>query len=110
MPLFLKGAVFVEEGCKARLQMIGSFLEGEKLDVTEYPCEVLRYEKDRERIYLILKEGDITRISLDAEYNCLILGDEELSCQGRVLERFIDKRGSQLVFDIENGFYKNNLN
>ena len=29
--------------------------------------------------------------------------------QGRVKERFLDKNGSQLVFGIENGFYKNNL-
>ena len=44
------------------------------------------------------------------EYSCTLMAEEELVCQGRVKERFLDKNGSQLVFGIENGFYKNNLN
>lgn len=98
------------EKCSAVLKMIGVFLEDEPLDRTEYSCTVIRYDEEQERIYLVMNGEDITRISLDAEYNCTLMAEEELVCQGRVKERFLDKNGSQLVFNIENGFYKNNLN
>lgn len=98
------------ENCRAVLKITGVFLEDEPLDRTEYSCTVSRYDEEQERIYLLMEGEDITRISLDAEYSCTLMGEEELTCQGRVRERFLDKNGSQLVFDIENGFYKNNLN
>ena len=98
------------ERCSAVLKMTGVFLEDEPLDKTEYTCTVSRYDEEGEQIYLLMNGGDITRRSLDAEYNCTLMSEEELTCQGRVKERFLDKNGSQLVFSIENGFYKNNLN
>ena len=94
------------EKCSAVLKMTSVFLEDEPLDRTEYTW----YDEEGERIYLVMNGEDITRISLDAEYSCTLMAEEELVCQGRVKERFLDKNGSQLVFGIENGFYKNNLN
>lgn len=98
------------EGCSVELKMIHMFLEGEDEDRHIYPCRVIGYDKEKECLNLTLEEGDITCISLDAEYDCRILAGEPVSCQGRVSERFIDKNGKQLIFCIENGFYKNNLN
>lgn len=99
------------EGCTAQLKMIKMILEGGFFNEGTYPCEIIRYEEDHECIHLLLLEGELPEISRDAVYQCRIEGEEEeVTCQGMIIERFIDKRGNIMVFQIENGFYKNNLN
>ena len=61
------------------------------------------------RMLHVYLEGELTDLSLDAEYDCSI-GPEEVSCQGSVKERYFDREGSRLIFSVENGFYKNNIN
>ena len=60
-------------------------------------------------MYMTVEEGELTDLSLDAEYDCSIR-PEEVSCQGSVKERYFDREGSRLIFSVENGFYKNNIN
>lgn len=99
------------EGCPADIQMIRTILEEGFQDNTVYHCEVIRYEQERERIYLVLEGDDLPSLSLDAVYECSIAADEEIVvCRGMVVQRYIDRRGSVVEFQIENGFYKNNLN
>ena len=97
------------EGSTAVLKMLHVYLEGEVMDEEEYNCRITGYDPDREYMYMTLEDGDLTRISLDAEYDCRI-EPEDISCQGTVKERFFDKGGSRIIFSVENGFYKNNLN
>lgn len=97
------------EGSTAILKMLHVYLEGELMDENEYRCRITEYDPEREYMYMTLEEGDLTGISLDAEYDCRIC-EEDVSCQGAVRERYFDKEGSRLVFSVENGFYKNNLN
>ena len=97
------------EGSTAILKMLHVYLEGELMDENEYRCRITEYDPEREYMYMTLEEGDLTGISLDAEYDCRIC-EEDVSCQGSVRERYFDKEGRRLVFSVENGFYKNNLN
>ena len=64
-----------------------------------------------ECIYLNLEETDLSKISLDVSYRCTVfLGEEAEECVGRVRERFLGKSGNILILQIENGFYKININ
>lgn len=75
------------------------------------PCTVLMYDEENECIYLNPGECDLSQISLDAPYVCTI--EEECgktSCVGTVRERFQGKNGNVILLQIENGFYKININ
>ena len=99
------------EGCPVELQMIKMIREGVEGDKQTYFCEILEHDQEKEYLYLLLMEASLDLISLDGVYECRILDDDNnVSCHGMVKERFRDKQGNLLVFQIENGFYKNNLN
>ena len=99
------------EGCPVELQIIKMIREGVEEDKQTYFCEILEHDPEKEYLYLLLMEASLDMISMDGVYECRILDDEnKVSCHGMVKERFRDKRGNLLVFQIENGFYKNNLN
>ena len=69
------------------------------------------YDPKTECIYLNLEETDLSKISLDVSYRCTVfLGEEAEECVGRVRERFLGKSGNILILQIENGFYKININ
>lgn len=99
------------EGCPVEIRMTRMILEEGFLDDTVCQCEVVRYDEELERIYLLLHSADLPAISLDGTYECKITDNGEImTCTGRIIERFMDKHGKEMVFQIENGFYKNNLN
>ena len=76
------------------------------LDDETHHCQVLRYDMEEDYIYLQLKEGDLTAISLDAKYQCYISTRTELLfCTSVVQERYQCEHGKILAFHIENGFY-----
>lgn len=80
-------------------------------DENKYICRKIRYDAKQECIYLVLEDDDITEISLDAIYECVItLKGEKIACTGRVKERYNSEPGQILKFEIENGFYKINVN
>ena len=99
------------EGCPVEIRMIRMILEEGLLDDTPCQCEIVRYDEEQERIYLLLLSADLPAISLDGTYECKIIDKREvITCTGRIIERYLDKNGKEMVFQIENGFYKNNLN
>ncbi len=98
------------EGCLIELQMFKMILEGEPVDEQSYYCELMIYDEENECMHLLLKDGEVDAISLDGVYECRLEEENLVICHGMVKERFIDKRGNVLIFQIENGFYKNNLN
>ena len=111
MPLFLKGVFQMYEESAVDIRMTKMIRDDGCFDAKIYECDTITYDEDRECIFLILKNTDLPFISLDGIYECNIATREGiLTCSGMVTERFIDKRGKILVFQIENGFYKNNLN
>lgn len=101
----------MKQGDQAQLT-IKKYLKKEY--IKEYgPCSgtVLRYDAKNECIYFLLKNEELTNVSLDIIYRCEIhSADEILSCTGRVKERYYHEKGKILKFEIENGFYKINLN
>lgn len=99
------------ENCRATIVM--EKLIGIKTEKNEDSCEgvVSMYDPKTECIYLNLEEMDLSKISLDAVYRCTIFSEEEaVECMGRVRERFLGKSGNILILQIENGFYKININ
>lgn len=98
------------EQSKAELNMVSTFLEGASVNPSIYDLHVLSYEKAKECIYLVLEDGGLDEISLDAVYECRIMTkDKILACEGVVKERFEDKKGKRVTFSIENGFYEKNI-
>ena len=73
-------------------------------------CNLLKYDEKQECLYFILQFGELTDLSLDAIYDCAIKSaEEQISCTGRIKERYQGEEGKTVKFEIENGFYKINL-
>ena len=101
----------MHEGCSVELREKKAFLMDEELSRKVFDCKIKKYNENDDEICLLLNNAQLPEISLDAEYECRIRGAEGVMiCLGRVLERYINKKGNNLRFRIENGFYKNNLN
>lgn len=99
------------EGCPVELWMEQMILEEGEFEERVHYCKVIRYDQDKEHIQLLLRGEEVDVISLDAIYGCKIMdGEKSAECKGMILERYLEARGNMLVFQIENGFYKNSLN
>ena len=99
------------KNANAQLKMKRTILEGMECDENVYYCDVIKYDDDRECIYLNLKDAGIEEISLDGIYDCTICkGTEGMMCEGKVLERYCSQDGNILCFQVEKGFYKININ
>lgn len=94
------------EGNPVELRMVKTISADANLDEAIHRARVFRYDMEEDYMYLILKEKDLTAISLDAKYRCYITTRNELLyCIGVVKERYQCEEGNMLVFRIENGFY-----
>ena len=100
----------MRKGDVAVLHMRKTLRAGVVLDESVYSGVVLQYDNRKECIYLRLETGKLADLSLDAIYECKIRTEkEELSCTGRIRERYRGASGKTFIFEIENGFYKINL-
>lgn len=93
------------EGKRAGLELKKLIFEDAKKESIYYNCRILAYDKEKECIYLVLEEGNIREILLDAIYECTIFEKEPLICEGVVKERYLSENGKTLKFQIKNGFY-----
>ena len=97
--------------CPANLSMIRVILGDGCFDDSVYTCKIIRYIPEKECIYLLTGKTELSVFSLDALYECKIQHEDEiLACQGFIKERYISKLGKIVVFQIQNGFYKNPVN
>ena len=97
--------------CLAKIVMKRVILGEGYYDDRLQECTVIRYNPEKETIYLLVGEAELPVFSLDALYECFIQTEQgHLRCQGYIRERYTSKRGKVLVFQIENGFYKNPVN
>ena len=94
------------EGCKAELKMVRTLTIDAVFDEEIRNCKVFKYDAEEDFMQLLLEDGNLSEISLDAKYDCCVtLKKESISCSGVVRERFHCEKGSMLIFEIENGFY-----
>ena len=99
------------EGCSVELWMKQMILEEGEYEERMHYCKVIGYDEKKECLELLLRGEVVDVISLDAIYGCKLMdGEKSAECDGMILERYIDSLGNRLVFQIENGFYKNSLN
>ena len=97
--------------CPVNVSMVRVILGDCYCDEHIHSCQVIRYIPDKECIYLLAEEDELSAFSLDALYECEIrVEDEMLKCQGFITERYNSKQGKVIVFRIQNGFYKNPVN
>lgn len=100
----------MKKGDVAELNMQKMLLSDGEMTISTHNCIVLRYDDKQEYLYLNLKTGNLSDVSLDAVYQCVVKGEyEEISCTGRVTERYHEKEGNVLKMQVENGFYKINI-
>ena len=99
------------EGCLADIRMSRMVLKEGRFDAKVHHCSIITYRPEEECIYLIAEDTDITEFSLDGNYECRISQSEgETACIGAIRERYWNKSGRVLKFQIKNGFYKNLVN
>lgn len=99
------------EGCSVEIWMEQMILEEGETETRTHYGRVIGYDEAKECMQLMLRGEEVDVISLDAIYGCRIMdGEKSAECRGRILERYMEKRGNILIFQIENGFYKNSLN
>ena len=95
---------------KAKLKMKKSLLAEDLMDDKTYHCDVMRYDKEEESIYLILRDEKLVDISLDGIYECVIYrGSVGIKCEGRIVERYVNQDERIMRFRVEKGFYKINI-
>ena len=95
---------------KARIKMKKSLLANGTLDEKFYHCDVIRYEKKEESIYLLLRDENLMDISLDGIYECIIYrGSVGIKCEVRIVERYVNQDEKIVRFQVEKGFYKINI-
>ena len=91
----------------AELKMKKVLRAGDVLRTETYACEVLQMKEEEEVLYLVLKSGELSELSLDCIYQCTVKTDDsDMVCTGRIKERFRGTEGKTLKLQIENGFYK----
>ncbi len=94
------------EGNPVDLQMKKMISAEGIFDDESHCCQVFKYDLEEDYIYLLLKEDDLRKISLDAKYECYISTRSELlNCSGVVVERYQCEHGKMLKFKIKDGFY-----
>ena len=94
------------EGCKAELKMVRTLSIDAVFDEEIRNCKIYKYDAEGDYMQLLLENGNLADISLDAKYDCwIMMKKESISCSGVVRERFHCDKGSMLIFEIENGFY-----
>ena len=99
------------EDCTVRLRMTKMIRKDGIFDAMEHLCKIIRYNSREELIYLLSGKTELPVYSLDGIYECIIDTKEGcVMCSGTIRERYWSKVGKVIVFRVENGFYKNNLN
>ena len=95
------------EGNPCDLKMETNCSSDGLFDEVIHKCQVYKYDAEEDYMFLALKEGELTDISLDAVYQCYISTRKELiNCSGMVKERYQCKYGNFVVFKITDGFYQ----
>ena len=79
----------------------------EKYNRKKYMTRIRSFDKEAEEMTLYTSRGDVNEISLDAVYECIFeVKEGRFGCEGVILKRFRDQEKDQIVFRIQNGFYK----
>ncbi|MDD2979119.1 MAG: hypothetical protein PHN80_04030 [Hespellia sp.] len=95
------------EGSTVELRMEKVITLDGLLDENLYECKVHKYDVEEDYMYLEFEGNQLTSLSLDAVYNCVIHTKKEaFTCSGIIKQRFQSEEGDIAVFKIENGFYK----
>lgn len=101
----------MRKGDQAKLTIKKYLRKGYEKEYGTCAVTVWKYDSKEECIYFILENEELLNVSLDIIYGCEIFtADEIVSCTGRIKERYYNENGKMLKFEIENGFYKINLN
>ena len=94
------------EGNPCDLKIEKNYLSDSMFDDVLHKCQVYKYDAEEDYMFLALKEGALTDVSLDAVYQCYIATRKELiNCSGTIKERYQCKYGDFIVFKISDGFY-----
>ncbi len=98
-------------GNDAKIQMKKNLKKNGEISTKTISCKVLGYQTQKERILLIVRDVELVEISLDAIYECVIWDEERgVRSTGKIRERYQNMYGNVIEFEIENGFYKININ
>ena len=99
------------EKCPAELRMSRMVLKDGYFDETSHSCKIITYNPDEECIYFLSEETELPIFSLDGIYECHIeTSNGNIGCNGFIEERYWNKSGKILKFQIRNGFYKKLVN
>lgn len=107
----MKGEAGMYEECSADIRMTRMILKEGFFDKATYHCSIITYNPEEECIYLLSDETQLPVFSLDGIYECRIDTPKGvIGCSGTIRERYWNKVGRIIKFQIQNGFYKNLVN
>ncbi|MGF0031965.1 hypothetical protein ACQRBN_03210 [Bariatricus sp. SGI.154] len=99
------------EECQVTLRMERMILKDGYFDEKIHHCKIITYHPEEESIYLLSEDTELPAFSLDGIYECRIeTKDGTIGCKGCIRERYWNKRGKVMKYQIKNGFYKNLVN
>ena len=105
-PFWERRRTMYEDGA-AVLQMKHAFLKTEKYNRKKYMTRIKTYDPVSEEMTLYTSRGDVDEFSLDAVYECIFeVKEGRFGCEGVIRKRFRSQEKDQVVFRIQNGFYK----
>jgi hypothetical protein len=79
-------------------------------DETEYQGHLIKYEEEKECIFISMDTQTIENLSLDALYECEIHTEKNvIKCTGVIQERYCGTYGKTIKLIVKNGFYKINI-
>ena len=106
-PFWKKGEIKMYEDGTAVLQMKQVFLKTEKYNRKKYMTRINTFDPLSEEMILYTSRGDVDEFSLDAVYECIFeVKEGRFGCEGVIIKRYRDHEKDQIVFRIQNGFYK----
>lgn len=99
------------EKCQAAIRMERMVLKEGYFDEKVHDCRIITYNPEEECIYLLAEDSELPAFSLDGIYECRIETKEgTIGCKGNITERYWNKLGKVMKYQIKNGFYKNLVN
>ena len=101
----------MKKGDKTELKVKKILCKGKENENKALSCKFVSFDSKKECLFLEVLDENLQEISLDVIYECSIFSDSyKTVCTGRVKERYCDENGKIVRINIENGFYKININ
>lgn len=94
------------EDMPVKIAVTECYLEGAEPDMSEHACRVIECRPYEDELKLLLLDGELTSISLDSLYSCVIGEEDPVYATITFYKRYFDEQGHVICARIKDGFTK----